>query len=284
MDRTHRLDTDMDEEQTRDGAAFLQEDDEQWLRIVEQCRQSRLRYLAERQIQKPREQSQARPGSLEVNGTVARMMATMGYVPSTSLGKKGHLMVLPPRPADGHSRTIHIRLLGRVGSKHETDRETRPQCQRLHKQRARRTLAKVRACEQEPRGWIDPTASVPTWTSTAGRHATAPPSYWTTRAAPAVAGQLGGAQAVPAIFLEKQRRLQEQRLEQARSGSLWANGAMARTMAAMGYDVPSMTIGESGHRVAPPPNSHSRFGAGADQDFGEQIDGGSVRPAARGVI
>jgi hypothetical protein len=39
---------------------------------------------------------QAKPGAWRSNGTVARMMATMGYVPGMSLGKNPHCIIPPP--------------------------------------------------------------------------------------------------------------------------------------------------------------------------------------------
>jgi hypothetical protein len=54
----------------------------------------------------------------------------------------------------------------------------------------------------------------------------------------------------------------EHRLEQVKSRSVAANGAVARTMAT-GY-VPDMILGKNSHCVIPPLDSHSRFGAGAD--------------------
>lgn len=86
---------DVDGQQTRDGAAFAQ-DDEEWLSISELSAQSLIRYI-ERRLPEARTE-QARPGSMEASGcgTVARMMAAMGYVPGLTVGKNGHRIVPPP--------------------------------------------------------------------------------------------------------------------------------------------------------------------------------------------
>jgi hypothetical protein len=66
-------------------------------------------------------------------------------------------------------------------------------------------------------------------------------------------------------YVEQRRRRQntEQRPEQARPGSLAANGKVARMMAAMGY-VPGVPLGKNRHWITPSPDNQSVFGAGAD--------------------